>query len=393
VAEIHHFAHGWLNPALAYVMAVLGCLVGLLHASKARVRPGWRRVRMLIYATVAIGGTGIWQMHFVAMLGFTVPDSVVRYDPRLLTLSLGIAIVVVGCGLFTAGFGHLRGARLHLAGVLIGLGIAGMHYTGMAAVRLGGSITYEPGRFVASVLVAIVAATAALWFVTVLRGLTATVLAALVMGAAISGMHYTAMSAVQVRLGLHHPPIAGVDPMMLLTPIVLLSGAALSMLAFFTFGSSTVRDMRLIYEPSGELSEPIEPWLIAEVLARTSRPATALPAGSTTDGPRSHRAGKARIDRSLRNNVVWGGTPVWGGRAGVAIASTRPTPPRPVSAPAPTTVARATAPVPRVGDQRGPIRRAMMAITPARYPPNDPGWDCPGVIGARAPEYHGNRRT
>jgi NO-binding membrane sensor protein with MHYT domain len=392
VAEIHHFTHGWLNPALAYVMAVLGCLVGLLHATKARTRPGWRRVRLLIYATIAIGGTGIWQMHFIAMLGFSVPHSVIRYDPRLLGASLGIAIVVVGCGLFTAGFGNLRGARLTLAGVLIGLGVAGMHYTGMAAVRVGGSITYEPGRFAASVLIAIVAATAALWFATALRGLIATVLAALVMAAAISGMHYTAMSAVQVRPGLDHPPVVGVDPMMLLTPIVLFSGAALSMLAFFTFGSSTVRDLRLIYEQSGEVSEAIEPWLIAEVLARTSPSPLALPAGEAPAAPGSHRARKPRIDRSLRNAVVWGGTPVWGGRAGIASAhpaATHPGLPRPASSPAPV---RATAPVPRPADHRGPLRRAVMAVTPARYPPNDPGWDCPGVIGARAPEYHGNRR-
>jgi len=359
VAEVHHFAHGWLNPALAYVMAVLGCLVGLLHATKARTRPGRKRVRLLLFATIGIGGTGIWQMHFIAMLGFSVPDSAVRYEPKLLAGSAGMAILVVGCGLFIAGFGTLRGWRLLCAGVLIGIGIAAMHYTGMAAVRVGGAIMYEPMRFVASVLVAIVAATASLWFVVALRGLAATVLAAMIMGAAISGMHYTAMAAVQVRLGLRHDPIVGVDPMMLVAPIVLLGGAAIAMLAFFTFGASTVRDLRLIYAAEGgEGSEPIEPWMIHEVLARTSAPALPARLGAA---PVSHRARRSRIDRSMRNDVVWSGTPVWGtpGRHARAVPARR---------------------------QSGP----SAALTPARYPPNDPGWALPGVIGARAPEYRGN---
>jgi len=410
LTEVHHFAHGWLNPALAYLMAVLGCLVGLLHTTKARARPGRRRVRMLLYATLAIGMTGVWEMHFIAMLGFEVPGSALRYDETLLAASLGLAVAVVGVGLFIAGYGDLRGWRLLGSGVLIGLGIAAMHYTGMAAVRLGGSVAYEPIRFVASILVAIVAATTALWFVSALRGLAATVLAAMVMGAAISGMHYTAMSAVQVRLGLDHPAITGVDPMLLVAPIVLLGGAAISMLAFFTFGASTVRDLRLIYEASGELSEPIEPWLIEEVLARTSRPPAALPAGSS-NAPVSHRARQPRIDRALRNTVVWNGTPVWGAPRGRTPTTAPPRPAAPQTAPARTAPPRPSAPAagpgawsailtasanpspgsaPVVRGDQTP--RATLAVTPARYPPNDPGWACPGVVGARAPEYRGNRR-
>jgi NO-binding membrane sensor protein with MHYT domain len=410
LTEVHHFAHGWLNPALAYLMAVLGCLVGLLHATKARTRPGRRRVRMLLYASVAIGMTGVWQMHFIAMLGFEVPGLTLRYDRGLLVASLVLALLVVSAGLFTAGYGTLRGWRLVAAGVLIGVGIAAMHYTGMAAIRLGGAIDYEPMRFVASVLVAIIAATASLWFVTVLRGLAATVLAAMVMGGAISGMHYTAMSAVRVHVGVPHPPVTGVDPMLLVAPIVLLGGAAIAMLAFFTFGASTVRDLRLIYEASGELSEPIEPWMIEEVLARTSRPPAALPAGPGAESgpaPVSHRARRPRIDRALRNTVVWNGTPVWGSPADRAGASApaptappRTSPPRASAAAAVSgawaatlsasaTRSRGSAPVVRPPDQSP---RATLAVTPARYPPNDPGWACPGVAGARAPEYRGNRR-
>jgi NO-binding membrane sensor protein with MHYT domain len=361
---------------------------------------------MLLYATVAIGLTGIWQMHFIAMLGFEVSHSVMRYDETLLAVSLGVALLVVAAALFVAGFGNLRGPRLAAAGVLIGLAIVAMHYIGLEAVRVGGSLEYEPMRSAASAVVAIVAASAALWLVSVRRGLAASVVAALVMGGAITGSHYVAMAAVRVRIGVDHPPITGVDPMLLVAPIVLLGGAAISMLAFFTFGASTVRDLRLIYEASGELSEPIEPWMIEEVLARTSRPPAALPAGSGA-APVSHRARRPRIDRALRNSVVWNGTPVWGSPAqrGRAIAPAPTAPPRtaPPRASAATAVSgawsatlsasatrsRGSAPVARPSDQ---TPRATLAVTPARYPPNDPGWALPGVVGARAPEYRSNRR-
>ena len=96
MAEIHHLAYGWVNPVLAYVMSALGCLLGLLLMTKARARTGRRRVRLLAYAAVAIGGTGIWQMHFIAMLGFDVPATSIRYDPLRTAASLAIAVVVVG---------------------------------------------------------------------------------------------------------------------------------------------------------------------------------------------------------------------------------------------------------------------------------------------------------
>src|SRR5262245_20764801 len=135
VAEVHHFAYGVVTPVVAYLMSVLGCLLGLLLMAKARLRRGRARNRLLIYAAVAIGGTGIWLMHFIAMLGFDVPASSLRYDPWLTAASLGIAVLVVGAGLFLAGHGRLGFWRLLGAGALIGVGTSAMHYTGVAGVR------------------------------------------------------------------------------------------------------------------------------------------------------------------------------------------------------------------------------------------------------------------
>src|SRR5437899_10819696 len=97
---VHHFAHGAVNPIAAYVLAFLGSLLGLnctVRARAARIRG--RRTRWLVTAAFAIGG-GIWLMHFMAMLGFDVPDSPVRYNPVVTALSAGMAVLAVGIGLF-----------------------------------------------------------------------------------------------------------------------------------------------------------------------------------------------------------------------------------------------------------------------------------------------------
>ncbi|MGH8566260.1 MAG: MHYT domain-containing protein [Gammaproteobacteria bacterium] len=145
-------------------------------------------------------GTGIWSMHFIGMLAFDLPIAVL-YDLKLTTLSWAIAVLVSGFALhiFRRGVVGVRG--LVLPGLLMGLGISGMHYTGMAAMQMSPGIHYDPLLFVLSVLIAIVASMVALWIAFNLGKARPDLLgvskvgAALVMGSAIVGMHYTAMAA------------------------------------------------------------------------------------------------------------------------------------------------------------------------------------------------------
>jgi NO-binding membrane sensor protein with MHYT domain len=201
MAEIHHFEHGLLTPAVSYVLSVLGSLLGLVCAVQLRSAPsaGWR-AWWLGLAAVAIGGTGIWTMHFVAMLGFSVVGSPIRYDVPLTAASALIAVVVVGVGLGVALLGtRARRLRILIGGLLAGLGVAAMHYTGMAAMRLHGEITYGPGRVIASIAVAVVAATVALWLTFTVTRPAVILVSALVMGVAVNGMHFTGMSAMSVH--------------------------------------------------------------------------------------------------------------------------------------------------------------------------------------------------
>ena len=96
-------------------------------------------------------GTGIWTMHFVAMLGFGVTGTEIRYDVPLTILSLLVAMAFVGAGLFAVGYGRDRTRAFAVGGLTTGLGVAGMHYLGMAALRLHGRVDYDATLVVLSV--------------------------------------------------------------------------------------------------------------------------------------------------------------------------------------------------------------------------------------------------
>ena len=195
---MHNFTYGPLTPALGYLMSCLGAFLGLRCTARARALSGRARARWLLLAGVSIGTTGIWVMHFIAMLGFTIPGMTIHYNVPITILSLIVAVAIVCAGLLIVGFGPDGFRSLLPGGVLTGIGVAAMHYLGMAAMRMPGRITYNWPLFVVSVVIAIVAATAALWAAVRLRGLWTTAGASLIMGVAVSGMHYMGMAAMHM---------------------------------------------------------------------------------------------------------------------------------------------------------------------------------------------------
>ena len=194
----HNFSYGLLTPALAYLMSCLGAFLGLRCTARAMAAKGRDRLGWLLLGALSIGTTGIWVMHFIAMLGYTVPGQVIHYNVLITIASMLIAIVVVGIGLLIVGFAPRNWTNLLLAGTFTGVGVAAMHYSGMAAIRVTARMTYSPELFALSVVIAVVAATAALWAALNLRGARATLGAALIMGVAVSGMHYTGMAAMHL---------------------------------------------------------------------------------------------------------------------------------------------------------------------------------------------------
>ena len=137
-------------------------------------------------------------MHFVAMLGFSIPGTIIRYSVPVTILSMLIAIAVVGIGLFIVGFGAEGLGSLLSGGLIIGVGVASMHYIGMSAMRMPQTMHYNAALVILSVIIAVVTGTVALLAALWLDTAWAAVGASLIMGVAISGMHYTGMAALHV---------------------------------------------------------------------------------------------------------------------------------------------------------------------------------------------------
>ncbi|MBY8875606.1 signal protein [Micromonospora sp. PLK6-60] len=222
MAEINHFEYGWITPALSYALSVLGSFLGLVCAGRIRsAATAGQRAWWGLLAAWAIGGTAIWAMHFMAMLGFAVAGTRIRYDIPLTAASTVIAVVAVGIGLAIVGTGRLGARRVLIGGLFTGSGVAAMHYTGMAAMRLDGSLGYDPTRVALSIVIAVVAATVALWLSMTVRRALALAASALVMGVAVNGMHFTGMSALSVHLHARRGELTGTEVSGLLVPIVL----------------------------------------------------------------------------------------------------------------------------------------------------------------------------
>jgi NO-binding membrane sensor protein with MHYT domain len=235
--EHHHFTYGWLNPVMGLAFAAAGSYLGLSASRYARAAtsPG-ARFRWTLLAALAIGGVGIWMMHFIAMVGFTVTGTDIAYGPGLTAASFGLAVAAVGIGLFVSGGKRAGWPRLILGGLVCGAGVVGMHYTGMAAVATGGRVAYDPVLVAASAVVAVVASTVALRFTAVVDRRGTMALAAAVMSVAVVGMHYTGMAAVEVE-GPPSAEVAGISPLVLLLPILILAMIAIVGMVFGVLAS------------------------------------------------------------------------------------------------------------------------------------------------------------
>ena len=185
---------------VSYLVASFGSYTGLTLAT-SMIEMQNPRLKNLLHACGALSlGCGIWSMHFIGMLSYKM-NMAVSYNLWLTVASMAIAIVVAYGVLFIAGFERLSLRTLIIGALLLGAAICGMHYAGMAAMEMDADLRYLPGWFLLSVVIAITASGAALWIVFFLerhkgkKRRILQVIAALVMGAAICGMHYTGMIA------------------------------------------------------------------------------------------------------------------------------------------------------------------------------------------------------
>lgn len=194
------------NPLLVLAAYLVACAASfatldmaerVVHAEDLPSRRLWR----WIGATCLAGG--IWAMHFISMLAFQTPIDI-EYDLGITLFSLLIALLASWLAMQTLSEVQPSALRCLKTACVIGLGIAGMHYVGMAAMKSSANAYYHPGLFALSVLIAIGASFAALWVARYLsegNGVAHQMLkysAALILGAGIISMHFTGMAALDL---------------------------------------------------------------------------------------------------------------------------------------------------------------------------------------------------
>lgn len=235
---------GTWTPIIAYLVSCCGSALGLLCTERARIVTGAIRSGWLLLGAVSIGGTGIWVMHFTAMLGMTMTGTSLGYNVPITLLSMLVAIVAVGLGLFVVNSGQGSVRSLLVGGLCTGIGVAGMHYVGIAALEVQGHKQFNLAIVGLSVVVGVVAATAALWATATVRGSRAIVAAALVMGLAVTGMHYTGIASMSVRLDANQPIETGISASVLI-PLVIMGVAVTSVMTVFILALSPgARELR-----------------------------------------------------------------------------------------------------------------------------------------------------
>ena len=278
MVTVNNFSNGLVSPVLGYAVSCLGAFLGLRCVTRAGYYQGRARALWLAVAAAPIGATCIWAMHFIAMLGFSVPGQDISYNVPITIASMLIPIGVVWAGLLIVGFGDGGPPRLLAGGLIVGIGVAAMHYLGMAAVVMPDSMSYSGPLLTASVAIAIIAGTTALWIGTWVRGIGATAGASLVMGAAVSGMHYTGMAAMRVHAG-RMPVTPGASGDSFLLPLLL----GITLITF-------VLTLTMSLSPSeAEIRDDAEFRRRLESLQAHAAPAVppvpAVPAGEEAPGP------------------------------------------------------------------------------------------------------------
>lgn len=239
---------------LSYAISVIGAFIALYSAG--RLRPHMKNKRAYFFnvtsAGVALGGIGVWSMHFIAMLAMRM-DVGLGYSMWETLISLVAAIAISAFAFHIVALNPRSVTRLFSAGAMLGMGAVVMHYLGMYGMRFGGYFQWDFLRVGISVVIALAAATVALWLAFNTKSLGSRLSAAFVMAIAVCAMHYTGMSAAEFvcttenRLAIP----AGSDivsvldlPMMVITLALGMSIALLLDLAFVSMQDSAEERLR-----------------------------------------------------------------------------------------------------------------------------------------------------
>ncbi|WP_306751927.1 bifunctional diguanylate cyclase/phosphodiesterase [Paracoccus actinidiae] len=197
-----------LLVSVSVVIAIAGAHAALDLAARAHREPQ-DRLFWLSAAALAFGA-GVWSMHFVGMLAYRAPVPM-AYDVTLTGISLVAVLAASWCGFNLAARRNTRWWTIPAAGVVTGAGVCAMHYIGMAGMQIPADLSYDPSLFAISILYALAASTLALWLAFRQLSMMQGVIGAIILGAGVSGLHYIGMAAVHIG-AMHEVPARAVSP-------------------------------------------------------------------------------------------------------------------------------------------------------------------------------------
>jgi diguanylate cyclase (GGDEF)-like protein len=258
---------GSYSPTLVIIslcVAILASYTALDLSGRIATAKG-RAVHLWTAGGAIAMGVGVWSMHFIGMLAFNLPVDL-GYDISITLLSLLIGVLSSGFALWLVSQPQLPAWQLAFGALVMGAGISAMHYTGMAAMRMQPGIDYDPALFGASLMIAVGASGAALWiafrlrqhapYVRLIRGG-----AAVIMGIAIVGMHYTGMAAARFADGSFCGAAVnglngkGLDNLVLITTLAVLSIALLTSILDARLEARTASLAQSLTEANRELTQ------------------------------------------------------------------------------------------------------------------------------------------
>ena len=272
--------------ALSVAIASLGGYTGFALAARIRNTPGVSN-RVLLAGAAAFLAVGIWTMHFVGMLAAPLPpDTVYLVLPTI--ISFLICALVVGISLFFVSIGEPKLRRVASSAVLLGVGIASMHYVGIHGLAGSFGIVHDPAMVLLSVVVAIVTAYGGLRAFLAQQEGVRLIVSSIVFGIAVSGMHYTAMMGMHfepLTSAAHHHAAGGLAASQQILSIIV---AVLCFVIAAGFLLSLVPDSRrqlpVVAEP---VSPPVAPVTAEPLVAANASPRPVAPLGGLGQPPRA----------------------------------------------------------------------------------------------------------
>jgi diguanylate cyclase (GGDEF)-like protein len=249
---------------VSVLVAILASYTALDLAGRIATATGRAKLLWILGGALSLG-IGIWSMHFIGMLAFKLPIEL-GFDLTLTMLSLLVAVLSSAFALWLVSHERVPLLQVLFGALAMGVGISTMHYAGMAALRMQPGIDYDPTLFVASLLIAGTASGAALWIAIRLRRQTPYVRllrggAAVVMGFAIVGMHYTGMAAANFAEGSYCGAVTtglrtdGLDKLVLIVTLAVLAITLLTSVLDARLEARTAQLAHSLSEANRELTQ------------------------------------------------------------------------------------------------------------------------------------------